>query len=208
VGDSRLALLVAGVGAVGVLHTIVPDHWAPIALLARQRNWSRRETARVAAGAGLGHAISTLAIGALAFFAGALAAQRLGRYIDLTAGWALVGFGVWTVIEGVRELRARQPLQPATGLPSRTALMLVLGSSPSIEVVPAFLAAAPLGVKAFVALALVFSIATIATYVITCALSSAGLERIRFPAFERYGEVIAGSLIASIGLTFLVWFRP
>jgi tetrahydromethanopterin S-methyltransferase subunit D len=84
--------------------------------------------------------------------------------------------------------------------------MLVLGSSPSIEVVPAFLAAAPLGVSAFVALAVVFSITTIGTYVISCTLSSVGLERFHIPAFERYGEVIAGSLIAGIGLSFLAWF--
>ena len=27
-------LLIVSVGVVGVLHTIVPDHWAPIALIA------------------------------------------------------------------------------------------------------------------------------------------------------------------------------
>jgi hypothetical protein len=30
-------LLIGAVAAVGVLHTIVPDHWLPIALIARQR---------------------------------------------------------------------------------------------------------------------------------------------------------------------------
>jgi hypothetical protein len=30
-------LLIVSVGVVGVLHTMVPDHWAPITLIAWQR---------------------------------------------------------------------------------------------------------------------------------------------------------------------------
>ena len=45
---SPALLLLAAGGAVGVLHTIVPDHWVPIALIARQRHWTTAETARAA----------------------------------------------------------------------------------------------------------------------------------------------------------------
>jgi hypothetical protein len=205
---STFLLLVATVGAVGVLHTIVPDHWAPIAVIARQRGWSRRETARVAAGAGLGHALSTIAIGLLAFFAGAIAAQRLGHAINLTAGLALIAFGLWSTIAAIRELTVTvDPVPSPSALPARTALMLILGSSPSIEVVPTFLAAAPLGIVAFIALSLVFSITTIGTYVVTCVLSVAGLEQFRYAAVERYGEVISGVLVSVIGVVFVTWFR-
>ena len=55
-------LLIVSVGVVGVLHTIVPDHWAPITLIARQRGWSMGETARAAFQAGIGHVLSTLLI--------------------------------------------------------------------------------------------------------------------------------------------------
>jgi hypothetical protein len=55
-------LLVAAVAAVGVLHTIVPDHWVPITLMARQRGWSKSETARASLQAGTGHVLSTLLI--------------------------------------------------------------------------------------------------------------------------------------------------
>jgi len=205
---STFLLLVITVAVVGVLHTIVPDHWAPIAVIARQRGWSRRETARVAAGAGLGHALSTIAIGAIAFFAGALAAQRFGHAINLASGIALILFGLWTTIAAIRELRVTVDAVPSpSALPARTALMLVLGSSPSIETVPTFLAAAPLGIAAFVALSLAFSITTIGTYVVTCVLSVAGLEQFRYAPIERYGEVISGVLVSIIGVVFLIWFR-
>jgi hypothetical protein len=55
-------LLVGAVAAVGVLHTMVPDHWVPISLIARQRGWSKGETARASFLAGLGHILSTLLI--------------------------------------------------------------------------------------------------------------------------------------------------
>ena len=47
-------LLVGAVATVGVLHTMVPDHWVPITLIARQRGWSKSETALAALKAGLG----------------------------------------------------------------------------------------------------------------------------------------------------------
>jgi hypothetical protein len=62
--------LVAAVAGVGVLHMIVPDHWVPITLIARQRGWSKSETARVAFKAGIGHVLSTLAIGLVVWIAG------------------------------------------------------------------------------------------------------------------------------------------
>ena len=205
---STFLLLVITVGVVGILHTIVPDHWAPIAVIARQRGWTRRETARVAAGAGLGHALSTIAIGILAFFAGAIAAQRLGHAINLAVGLALIAFGLWSTTAAIRELTATiDPVPSQNVLPARTALMLILGSSPSIETVPTFLAAAPLGIGAFIALSLVFSITTIGTYVVTCVLSVAGLEQFRYAPVERYGEVISGMLVSVIGVVFVIWFR-
>jgi len=108
VTSSPLALLVFTAGAVGVLHTVVPDHWAPIAVIARQRRWSRRETARAAAGAGLGHTLSTLLIGAVAWAAGSVAAVRYGRDINIAAGFALVAFGLWSALSGLREIHRHE----------------------------------------------------------------------------------------------------
>lgn len=45
-------LLLVAVAGVGVLHTVVPDHWLPIALIARQEGWTRPDTAWAAFGAG------------------------------------------------------------------------------------------------------------------------------------------------------------
>jgi hypothetical protein len=98
-------LLVAGVAAVGALHTIVPDHWVPIALIARQRRWSRGETAAAALRAGAGHVGSTLAIGLAFWLAGAEAGLRFGHLVDTLSSLALFGFGGWIAISALREER-------------------------------------------------------------------------------------------------------
>jgi len=259
-------LLLVAVVAVGVLHTMVPDHWVPITVLARQNGWSRAETARAAAQAGVGHVVSTLLIGAVIWLLGVATAQRFGGIVDTVSSLALMGFGGWFVVAGLLELRREHgthhdghhhhghghghghardedarhshlhrhenrpahihvhahafatahaiapaiefdpPLHEhahrATG---RGALLLILGSSPMIEGVPAFFAAARFGAGVIVLMALLFAASTIATYVVLCTLSARGLERVRLGPLERYGEVLSGGFIALVGLVFWVW---
>lgn len=304
-------LLVASVAAVGVLHTIVPDHWVPITLIARQRGWSKSDTARAALKAGTGHVLSTLLIALVIWLAGVAFAERFGHAVDAVSSLALVAFGGWIAISALREMRSRgghghghshdlrqlsvdheghahryetqfaeqehshhesshdnenwsdnetapeddplyAPLLGDTavltrhvhahrhgrGLPhahwhdhtpvsshpitseiaasppahdhlhkttARTALLLILGSSPMVEGIPAFFAAAKYGVGLIAVMAVVFATCTIATYVLLCVYSAAGLQRVRLGAFERYGEVLSGAFIALVGFAFWIW---
>lgn len=284
-------LLLFAVAAVGVLHTIVPDHWLPISLLARQEGWTRRETAVTAAGAGVGHSLSTLAIGIVIWLAGAALAARFANTVETIASLALIGFGLWIALGSLRDLRkghghshghhhhhhhdhghehghegghthshdggehehhshshpheedlshrhlhrhpdgrehthyhghtpaswhgvegnvalAMAPVHehdhPTT---PRRALMLILGSSPMVEGIPAFLAASRYGFGLIAAMAVVFTVSTVVTYVVLCVSSAAAVERVHLGPLERYGEVISGAFIAAVGLVFLVWVQ-
>lgn len=207
------ALLVLAVGAVGVLHTIVPDHWVPITLIARRRGWTRRQTALAALQAGTGHVVSTLAIGVIVWIAGVAFATRFGQAVSTLSSIALIAFGGWIAVSSWRELRApgAQSLAPPHGAArdadgsSRTALLLILGSSPMVEGIPAFFAAVKYGPVLIAVMSVVFAIGTIATYVVLTVTSTAGLQRIRFGEFERYGEVLSGAFIALVGIVFLIF---
>jgi len=289
-------LLVGAVAAVGVLHTIVPDHWVPIALIARQRGWSKAETAGAALRAATGHVVSTLLLAVTVWFAGVAFADRFGHVVDIASSLALIGFGGWIAISAWRDLHppahshahghrhshshsdqdewaaaepehdepilAKAPAieddplyaplrgetalltrhahvhshgrtsphlhwhdhAPATAHPvlaafateaplhrhqhkttARTALLLILGSSPMVEGIPAFFAAAKYGAALVSAMAMVFALGTIATYVILCVYSSESLQRLRLGAVERYGEVASGAVIAFVGVVFGLW---
>jgi hypothetical protein len=281
-------LLLAGVAMVGVLHTLVPDHWVPIVAIARQRGWSRAETARAAAVAGGGHVGSTLVIAILVWVAGAAAAKRFGHLVDLASSLALIGFGTWIALSAWRELRQGDghghrhhghgnghdhahdhghhhhhpdafvgdplylPLPAGTsglmrhvhshrhggGLPhrhwhdhgaasahalstlfdaepplhehrhktsARTALLLILGSSPMVEGIPLFFAASHWGAGLIAAMAALFTVSTIATYVLLCVGSLAGTARLSLGPLERWGEVLSGGFIALVGVVFGLW---
>src|SRR6516164_5323279 len=98
-------LLVGAVAAVGVLHTMVPDHWVPISLIARQRGWSKGETARASVLAGVGHVHSTLLIALAVWLAGVVVAARFGQVVETVSSIALMAFGVWIAVAAWRELR-------------------------------------------------------------------------------------------------------
>ena len=180
------ALLVASVAAVGVLHTMVPDHWAPITLIARQRGWTRAQTARAALQAGTGHVVSTLVIGVIVWVAGVAFATRFGQLVSTLSSLALIAFGGWIAVSSWLELRAHAHSHEqghehahshAHEGSSRTALLLILGSSPMVEGIPAFFAAVRYGAALLAVMAVVFAISTIATYVVLCVASTAGLQK-------------------------------
>jgi hypothetical protein len=233
-------LLIVAVAAVGILHTVVPDHWVPIVLLARQRGWSKAETARASLQAGVGHVLTTLVIGLAVWVAGVAFATRFGQIVDFVASLALIGFGAWIGFSSWLELRRgsghhhhhhghhdhqakhdhehdhdhRQEDEfiangnsaaRNSGTSSRMALLLILGSSPMVEGIPAFFAAGKYGPTVILIMAVVFALSTIVTYVTLCVYSAAGLQRLRLGPLERYGEVLSGAFIALVGLVFLVW---
>lgn len=209
-------LLIGAVAGVGVLHTVVPDHWVPITLIARQRGWSTAETARAALGAGLGHVVSTLAIAVVVWVAGVVVAKQFGHLIDTAASAALVAFGAWIAISALLEMYRSQrhghshahgdghdhDHGPRRKIGSGTTLLLILGSSPMVEGIPAFFAAGQYGFGLIAVMSAVFATATIATYVVLCVGSTAGLQRVRLGPIERYGEVLSGAFIAAVGVVF------
>jgi hypothetical protein len=211
--ESAQAVLIGTVAGVGVLHTMVPDHWVPITVLARARRWTTAQPARAALVAGTGHVLSTLAIGLVVWLAGVVFAQRFGSLVATVSSVALIAFGLWIALASWRELRAERAHDhgehdhgpvPERGS-SRTALLLILGSSPMVEGIPAFFAAAKYGAAQIAVMAVVFGAATIVTYVALCVWSSLGLRRLRLGGLEPYGEVLSGLIVAAVGALFLAY---
>jgi nickel/cobalt transporter (NicO) family protein len=145
--------------------------------------------------------------------------ERFGNLIDTISSVALIGFGLWIVTTAwVSEHHQHSHQHPHShdgpladhqqkggNQKGRTALMLILGSSPMIEGIPAFFAAGKYGVHLISAMSVVFGVGTIATYVLLCVYSTVGLRRIRLDVFERHGEALSGAAIVLVGLAFWLW---
>jgi hypothetical protein len=200
---TRLVLL-GTVAAVGILHTLVPDHWAPIVAVARRRRWSYARTAAGAALAGTGHVLSTLALGLLAWGLGITVAARYGTLVNQAAAFALIVFGGWIAWGGWKEARHGHEHSGEFASSERTALLLIVGSSPMVEGLPAFFAATPYGFSMIVMMAILFALSTIGTYVAVSVTAAAGCRNITSDHIERYGEFLSGAVVVAAGIIALV----
>lgn len=205
-----LSTLALAAATIGVLHTLAPDHWLPIAAVSRARNWSQPRTARVAFLCGFGHVTVSAALGLIALFSGTAIVEAFGAHSASVAGVLLVGFGVAYALWGARHAIMRKlhghshghfdhvhdPSQRST-----LALFLIYCADPCVAVIPIIFAAAPLSIAATIGIVLVYEAATIATMVGLTVAARAGSAVIRGRWVDRYGDSAAGALIALTGVT-------
>lgn len=60
--SNSVPLLIIAAGTVGFLHSILPDHWVPLAVVARTQRWSIAHVARISFLASVGHVMTSLII--------------------------------------------------------------------------------------------------------------------------------------------------
>jgi nickel/cobalt transporter (NicO) family protein len=196
---STLAVAAATVGA---LHALAPDHWLPIAAVARARRWSASRTARVALLCGFGHVTVSALLGVIALVSGTAVVEALGARSGAVAGVLLIGFGAAYGLWGLRRLAHHHHAEHASD-PSRTTtwtLFAIYCADPCIAVVPIVFAAASVSRAATVAIVVVYELATIGTMVALAAIARAGAARIRGHWVEHYGDATAGGLIVATGV--------
>lgn len=96
---TSVPLLLAAAAGVGIAHSILPDHWVPLTVIARTNRWSLGRTAKVSFLAALGHVTVSLVLGVLLAVVGlslrnAVVAEEghiVGGVLVLTG----VGFLIW-----------------------------------------------------------------------------------------------------------------
>ena len=150
---SLFVSLAVGAITIGSLHSLAPDHWVPIAAVARARNWSRGRAARVAFICGLGHVTVSVLLGLLALMFGAQLFQSLGERMVSVAGLLLIGFGVAYAVWGLRGAFVHRlhghhhhhydHVHDASRA-STWSLFLIYCADPCVAVIPILFAAAPL----------------------------------------------------------------
>jgi nickel/cobalt transporter (NicO) family protein len=60
--STSVPLLIVAAGTVGFLHSILPDHWVPLAVVARTQRWRIAHVARISFLASVGHVVTSLII--------------------------------------------------------------------------------------------------------------------------------------------------
>jgi nickel/cobalt exporter len=205
-------LALAG-AALGSVHSLAPDHWVPFAAVARARGWSPGRTARVTILCGFGHVTASVLLGLGALLLGLEMLQKLGGRLESVAGILLVGFGTAYGAWGLRRAAGSRLHGHAHRRydhvhdPSRTtagALFLLFAADPCVAVMPVLFAAAPLGAARTTAIVLAYEIATIATMLLLVLPARALARRLRLGWLDRYGDALAGAVIAVVGVAVIL----
>lgn len=90
-------LLVAAAG-VAIVHSILPDHWVPLAVIGRAERWSLVRAGKIAAWTGVGHVAGSLMLGVILIIVGI----GIGSIVRVE-GWVVgviliatgIGFYLW-----------------------------------------------------------------------------------------------------------------
>lgn len=213
--------LVAAAASLGSVHTLAPDHWMPFAALARAEGWTPRRTAAITALCGLGHVTVSVLLGLVSVFLGLELLQTFGRRLESVAGFVLIAFGVvyglWGLHRAVQSrwhdhghghthwhghAHARGHAHAHAGDVRLTPwmLFLVFCADPCIAVIPLMFAAAPLGWGTTLAVIASYELATIGTMVLLVLPARAAAAAIRSTWVDRFGDALAGGVIAGVGL--------
>ncbi|HET7421832.1 MAG TPA: hypothetical protein VFL27_15740 [Candidatus Dormibacteraeota bacterium] len=92
-------LLILGAATVGVLHSILPDHWVPLAVVARTQRWSTLRLARTSFLAGAGHVLTSIVLGGAVAVIGLQFQRQIETQQGHIVGGVLIvtgaGFLIW-----------------------------------------------------------------------------------------------------------------
>jgi hypothetical protein len=218
--DTSIPLLLAAAATVGFLHSVLPDHWVPLAVIARTQRWSIVRTARISLLASVGHVLTSIIL------AGIIAAVGLqfrstfetqqGHIVGVILILTGLGFAVWALtgrghehdhayIREVEHDHAREEgnesaqNQPLLRRFAAIAVPFGAAASPDLTVLPVALAASAIGIGTVVGVLSTFSLVTLSTFVIlTVAATLAGYQ-VKGEWLEEHGNMITAVVLVAIG---------
>lgn len=206
------------------------DHYLPFIAMAKARGWSMGKSLRVTLYCGIGHLTGSVALGLLGIYLGLQLSslEWLESVRGDLAAWLLIGFGIAYTVWGVRQAIRNRPhthwhshdgfthshvhthqkdhahlhdASPSTRSVAPWLIFIIFVLGPCEPLIPLLMyPAARESLVGVVAVTAVFGLVTVATMLLTVALTLHGLRNVRIRGLERYGHVMAGSTIMACGL--------
>jgi nickel/cobalt transporter (NicO) family protein len=199
---------------VSLLHAALPTHWLPFVLAGRAQKWSAQKTLSVLLIAGVGHILTTMAIGAgLVWFGLSLTEQHHHGLVLVSAGVVFL-FGLWNIIEHLRGHRhshcdhqhphAHDFSGKARDGWAILSLLVLLTLSPCQAFIPVYISAWTTGWGGFLALSLALGAGTLLSLLGLTGLTYLGLRRFNMAWLENSEKLIAGALLMILAVVLYV----
>ena len=108
----EISVLLATAALVGFVHTILgPDHYIPFIAMSKAGNWTSSKTFWITFVCGVGHVLSSVAIGAIGIALGVALhkIEYLESFRGDIAGWLFIAFGFGYFIWGIKKALRGKP---------------------------------------------------------------------------------------------------
>ena len=99
--SASVPLLLGAAAVVAILHSILPDHWVPLAVVGRTQRWSLFRVARVSALASAGHVVASVVLAGIIAAIGLQFQRQLETQQGHIVGAVLILTGVGFLIWGL-----------------------------------------------------------------------------------------------------------
>ncbi|NQT79742.1 MAG: sulfite exporter TauE/SafE family protein [Candidatus Aminicenantes bacterium] len=230
--SSEILILAGTAATLGLVHTVLgPDHYLPFIVISRARKWSFSKTLLISFFCGLGHVLSSVALGLIGIALG-IAVSRLESAESFRGGaaaWLLIGFGFAYFIWGLRRAIRNRPhkhihvhadgeehehlhahevehshVHDEKKRASLTPWILftIFVFGPCEPLIPLVMyPAMKQNIPGLIFVTVAFGLTTILTMLTIIAISFWGVSFIRLGRLERYAHALAGAMIFISGLS-------
>lgn len=208
-------MLMISAALAAILHTLVPDHEIPLAMIGRAQNWTLRKMAGITLIAGAIHISVSMGIGVIAIVASVTLSQFVASSAQQISGFLLIAFGIAYVFFSWKRKRgshshshshshAERPVTQ-TGASWGAWIVAIVGIAPCFTLIPVLVAAVPYGVTTNLLVTLSYATATIGMMVALTSIALKAIEYVtRLARIEKHVEILAGVVIFVVGVWLLV----
>ncbi len=198
-------------GGVGFGHAVLPDHWAPLAVVGRTQSYTLARVARLSGAAALAHVFVSIVLGAVLIAIGLGLRSTVEHVQNAVVGSVLLATGLgFAALEllgrGHRHRHEHDDHHHDHPHPRRAWSVLVpfgAAASPDLTILPVFLAASAAGAGTAIASLVVFAAVTVATIVGLTLLATAGGYRVKGVWLERWGGALTAVVLVVLGVLVL-----
>lgn len=228
--NDSIALLSVTAISIGFVHTILgPDHYVPFIVLSEAKKWTLKKTMFITFLCGLGHVLSSVVLGLIGIAVG-ISLNRLiniESFRGSLAAWLFIAFGLVYMVISIRNLIKKRKHSHShyhiggeihehehdhhkehshvhdTDIVKTTPwiLFLIFVFGPCEPLIPILMyPAAKNNLSGSLVVSVLFSIVTIATMMSVVLAFKLGLSKLNLKPLEKYGHLIAGSMIFLSGI--------
>ncbi|MFA4991222.1 MAG: sulfite exporter TauE/SafE family protein [Candidatus Omnitrophota bacterium] len=230
--ENTLMPLYITAAALGFMHTVFgPDHYVPFIVMSKARKWSLMKTAALTLLCGMGHILSSVAIGVAGIMFGisVMKLEALEAFRGNIAGWLLIIFGFTYFVWGLHRAIRNKPhahfhdhmresghthvhshsgehvhahaLEKKANI-TPWVLFTIFVFGPCEPLIPILMyPAAKNNFMGVVMVTAIFGLVTIATMFTIVMVSLFGIKFLPMARLERYSHALAGATIFLCGIS-------